>query len=111
MIWNHVLIHGLFYAVIGTGYLFLTMITFSPRIWGYQDYPEAIKEKVPPQTREERTLAGIVGLPWFIFIFGFPLVSTYLLKSKLSGEIPFELAFLNGREKIKGYPYYTVIAY
>jgi hypothetical protein len=71
------------------------MITFNPRVWGYQDYPEVIKEKVPPQTRKERITAGIISLPWFLFTFGFPIVSTSILKIQLGGEIPFEIAFLN----------------
>ncbi|MHA2226739.1 MAG: hypothetical protein ACXAC8_16120 [Candidatus Hodarchaeales archaeon] len=87
--------HGLFYTLISTGYLFLLMTTFSPRIWGYQDYPDSIKEKVPPQTKRERTIAGIVALPWLVFIVGFPLASTFSLKAQLEGEIPFEIAFLN----------------
>jgi hypothetical protein len=95
MFFTHVILHGLFYAFIGTSYLFLFMITFSPRVWGYQDYPEVIKNKVPPQTRQERLLAGIVSVLWFIFTFGYPLVSTYMLKMQLGGEIPFELAFFN----------------
>ncbi|MHA2295951.1 MAG: hypothetical protein ACXAEU_03560 [Candidatus Hodarchaeales archaeon] len=95
MILTQIILHGLFYAIIGTGYLFLFMITFNPRVWGYQDYPEAIKDKIPPQTRRERALAGIVGLPWFVFIIGFPFISTYTLKTQLEGEMPFEIAFLN----------------
>ncbi|MFX0150417.1 MAG: hypothetical protein ACFFAJ_06530 [Candidatus Hodarchaeota archaeon] len=95
MLITHLITHGLFYAIICTSYLFLFMITFSPRVWGYQDYPEVIKEKIPPQTRKERTVAGIISLPWFLFTFGFPFVSAYTLKTKLGGEIPFEIAFLN----------------
>jgi len=92
---SYMLVHGLLYAMIGTGYLFLIILTLSPRVWGYQDYSDAIKEKVPPQTRKERTLAGIIGVPWLVFMFGFPLVSTYLLKAQLGGEISFGMAFLN----------------
>ena len=71
------------------------MITMSPRVWGYRDYPEIVKQKVPPQTKKEKALAAIVGLPWFIFVLGFPIVSTYMLKSNLGGEISFFKAFLN----------------
>jgi hypothetical protein len=71
------------------------MITVSPRVWGYSDYSEGIKAKVPPQTKKEKRLAMFIGLPWLIFAFGFPIYSTYLLKSKLGGEISFWLAFLN----------------
>jgi hypothetical protein len=95
MIVTHVITHGLFYGVVVTGYLFLIMITFSPRVWGYHDYPEIVKNKVPAQTKKEKTLAAILGLPWFIFVAGFPVYSTFALKSKLGGEIPFLTASLN----------------
>jgi hypothetical protein len=71
------------------------MALTSPRVWGYTDYPEVVKHKVPPQTPREKQLAAVIGLPWFIFVFGFPIFSTYVLKSKLGDEIPFIFAFLN----------------
>ncbi len=95
MVIAHLLTHGLFFAFIVNGYLLLVMILTSPRIWGYADYPEAIKNKVPPQTKREKLLATFIGLPWFIFVLGFPIFSTYALKSKLGNEIPFLIAFLN----------------
>jgi hypothetical protein len=87
--------HGLFFAFVVNAYLLVLMLTTSPRVWGYADYAEAIKAKVPPQTREERRLALIVAVPWMVFTFGFPIFSTYVLKSKLGGEIPYWTAFLN----------------
>lgn len=95
MIAAHVITQGLFFAIVVNGYLFILMITLSPRVWGYADYPPAVKSKVPPQTREERRLAWMVSLPWLLFTFSFPFFSTYALKSKLGGEIPFGVAFLN----------------
>lgn len=95
LILNHVILHGLFFALIATGYIFLVMATLSPRVWGYQDYPKAIKQKVAPQTRKERALAWIVGLPWLLFVSGFPVLSTYMLKTQLAGEMSFVVAFLN----------------
>lgn len=95
MIVKHLLTHGLFYAVVVTGYLFLIMVTTSPRVWGYNDYSQAIKDKVPPQTKGEKKLAMLIGLPWFIFTLGFPVVSTLVLKAKLSGDISMGVAFLN----------------
>jgi hypothetical protein len=91
----HMLTHGLFYMTIATGYLFIFMRTASPRIWGYSDYPAAIKKKIPPQTEREKIIATIVGVPWLLFILGFPIVSTYLLKTTLGNDIPFWVAFLN----------------
>jgi hypothetical protein len=89
------LIHGLIYGGGITGYLLLLMVTTSPRIWGYQDYPKRVKEKVPPQTRRERILAGILGTPFLIFTFSFPLYSVLALKTQLGGRITFIDAFLH----------------
>lgn len=95
MVLRHIIFHGLVYFVIATGYLLLTMVTLSPRVWGYADYSEEIKAKVPPQTAVEKRLAIVVGLPWFFFVFGYPIYSTYALKLKMGGEIPFWVALLN----------------
>jgi hypothetical protein len=95
MAFKHIITHGLFYAVIGNGYLFLVMVTTSPRVWGYNDYPEVIKKKVPPQTKKEKLTAAIWGVPWIIFGIAFPFISTYILKAGLGGIIPFYLAFFN----------------
>jgi hypothetical protein len=95
MIVDHLLTHGLFYAVIVTGYLFIMMISTSPRVWGYNDYPQSIKDKVPPQTKSEKKSALLVALPWFLFAFGFPIYSTLILKGKLSNNISAWMAFLN----------------
>ncbi len=92
---KHVIIQGLFYATVVNVYLFIFMITTSPRIWGYSDYPEVIKNKVPPQTKKEKIIGALVGLPWLIFVLGFPVYSTYTLKMKLGNEISFWTAFLN----------------
>jgi hypothetical protein len=95
MVITHVVTHGLFFGAVATGYLFVFMISASPRIWGYSDYPQAVKNKVPPQTRKEKTLGALLGLPWFVFVLGFPVFSTYALKSKLGGEIPYLAALSN----------------
>jgi hypothetical protein len=86
---------GLIYGAAITGYLFVFMITFSPRVWGYKDYSEAVKKKVAPQTRKEKTLAAIIGLPWLVFVLGFPIYSTFVLKAKLGAQISFLRAFLH----------------
>lgn len=95
MIVEHLLTHGLLYALVVTGYLFVMMVTTSPRIWGYNDYSQAIKDKVPPQTKKEKSLAALIGMPWFVFTLGFPIYSTLALKAKLSNDISMWMAFLN----------------
>ena len=87
MVLDHIITHGLIYAAVVNLYLFLNMITLSPRIWGFQDYPETVKRKVPPQTKRERTIAALVSLPWLVFSLGFPIYSTLLLKSKLGVDV------------------------
>ena len=94
-VFEQIMFNGLFYTIISSGYLLLFMISFNPRIWGYQDYPKKIKEKIPPQTRRERLIAGIVSIPWFFFILTYPIFSTTSMKTELGGEIPLEVAFLN----------------
>ena len=95
MIISHLIIHGLIFGIIVNSYLFLVMITTSPRIWGYQDYPEVVKNKVPPQTKKEKLLAILIGLPWILFVLGYPIFSTYMLKFKLGGNISILIAFIN----------------
>ncbi|MHB8055828.1 MAG: hypothetical protein ACYDH3_11340 [Candidatus Aminicenantales bacterium] len=95
MVFNQVMTHGLIFGAISTVYLLVMMIVFSPRVWGYSDYPDAIKRKVPVQTRKEKTLAIIISVPWLAFVLAFPVFSTLALKAKLGGEIPILTAFLN----------------
>jgi len=95
MVLAHILSNSLFYGAAITAYLLVVMVSTNPRVWGYADYPQVVRSKVPPQTSAERRLALIVGLPFFIFALGFPVYSTLLLKSELGGEIPFWIALLN----------------
>lgn len=83
MIYNYSIMQGLIYALIFNGYIFFIMITFSPRIWGYQDYSEEIKAKVQPQTRQERQIAILISIPFFLVIFGLPVYSLLILKAQL----------------------------
>jgi len=95
MVLAHILSNSLFYGAAITAYLLAMMVSTSPRVWGYADYPEIVRSKVPPQTSAEKRLALVLGLPFFIFAFGFPIYSTLLLKSKLGGEILLWIALLN----------------
>lgn len=89
------LLHGLIYGGGITGYILLLMVATSPRVWGYQDYPERVKEKVPPQTRRERTLAGVLGIPFLLFSFVFPVYSVLELKAQMGGGISIMDAFVH----------------
>jgi hypothetical protein len=95
MAFRHILAHGLFFAAVVNAYLFLVMVLLSPRVWGYTDFPQAVKDKVPPQTKREWTLAALIAGPWILFVLAFPLFSAYSLKAALGGRIPFWTAFLD----------------
>jgi len=95
MVLRQMVVHGFGFALVANGYLLLVMLATSPRIWGYSDYPEVVRAKVPPQTRREKLAGAILGVPWLLFILGYPVFSTYAMKSSLGGEIPFLVAFLN----------------
>ena len=86
---------ALFYGCVFTGYIFLLMVTLSPRVWGYADYPDAIKRKVPPQTRRERVIAGVVGVPFILFALAWPAYSVLALKERLGGAVAVGDAFVH----------------
>lgn len=95
MTWTYIVGSSLFYGGLVTAYLFVVMITTSPRVWGYTDYSQAVKAKVPPQTAAEKRLAWLISIPWFLFTFGFPIYASLALKAMLGGEIPFWIALIH----------------
>ncbi len=86
---------ALFYGAVVNGYLLFMMVALSPRIWGLQDYPERIKEKVRPQTRREKVIAGVFGVPWAFFTFGYPIYSVLTLRRRIGGVMTFWDAYLH----------------
>jgi len=95
MLLYHSITQGLLFALLFNGYILLLMVSFSPRIWGYSDYSEEIKAKVPPQTMQERRTAVIVSIPFLVLTLGIPVYSLWTLKAQLGGEIPFLTAFIH----------------
>jgi hypothetical protein len=92
---SFLLTHGLVIAGAMTGYLLFMMVTLNPRVWGYADYPESITKHVPPQTKREKTIAGLFGIPFFVLVLGSPIWSTLLLEAQLGGALSFGGAFVN----------------
>jgi hypothetical protein len=92
---EHVLLHGTVFATLMTIYLLAIMRGFNPRIWAFSDYPKTITDHVPPQTDRERKIAGYLVIPFFILIFGFPIISTMMLEDIYGGSLPLLDAFLN----------------
>ena len=88
-------IDSLVFAGIVNLYLFFLMITTSPRVWGYSDYPDVVKDKVLPPTRKEKRTALMVGLPWIAFVLAYPFVASYRMKAGLGDEFTYAIAFLH----------------
>jgi len=95
MIFKTVVIDSLVFAGIANLYLFLMMITTSPRVWGYSDYPDVVKDKVLPPTRKEKWTALVVGLPWIAFVLAYPFVASYRMRAGLGDEFTYAIAFVH----------------
>jgi hypothetical protein len=93
LVFRTVVIDSLVFAGAANLYLFLMMITISPRVWGYSDYPDVVKDKVVPPTRKEKRTALIIGLPWIAFLLAYPFVASYRMKAGLGSEFTFTVAF------------------
>ena len=92
---DSILQHGILSAVILTLYMLAIMRSISPRVWGFSDYPKEITEIVEPQTKRERQIGAILGIPFIMIFLGIPIVSTILLEVQYGGTIPLFDAFLN----------------
>lgn len=95
MVFKTVVADSVVFAGIANLYLFLMMITTSPRVWGYSDYPDAVKEKVPPPTRKEKLTAVLLGLPWAIFLLVYPFFASLRLRAALGGDFTYVVALVH----------------
>ena len=92
---ENIIVHGSIYVIIVNLYLFVIMLTLSPRVWGYTDYGESITSGVPPQTSREKKIGGVIMIPFLIISLGLPVLSTIILEVSSGGVITFLEAFLN----------------
>jgi hypothetical protein len=74
--WHKILVDGLIYSVIGSAYLVLMLAIDNRMFLNPGDYPEDVLAAVPPRTKKETRKAMLLGIPWFIWAFAFPLYST-----------------------------------
>ncbi|MGY5876573.1 MAG: nitroreductase [Candidatus Thorarchaeota archaeon] len=92
---ENILLHGTLAAILLLAYLLPIMRFLNPRIWAFSDYPKEITSRVDPQTKEERRIGAIIGVPFLILFIVIPLVSTLILETTYAGGIPLTDAFLN----------------
>jgi len=74
--------------------LLMVSLRLNPRIW-LQDYPEEIRNKVPPKTGQEKQLSLIFGIPFLVLLVAVPFISTLALKRQGGGDVSFLQLFLN----------------
>ncbi|MBN2335474.1 hypothetical protein JXL21_07925 [Candidatus Bathyarchaeota archaeon] len=86
---------GLLYSVAMVAYLLVMMRTVDPRVWGYTDYPERVKRKVPPPTEEERRRRWLFAGPYLLFFPTYPVYSLLRLRAMLGGAISFMDGFMH----------------
>ncbi|MFQ5832272.1 MAG: hypothetical protein ACE5H4_06205 [Candidatus Thorarchaeota archaeon] len=90
-----ILVHGTIFAVVLTLFLLAIMVSLSPRVWGFSDYPKEITDAVPSQTVRERRIGAIIVIPFLLLSLGFPIASTLMLETTYVDAIPLLDAFLN----------------
>ncbi len=88
-----VLIEGLIYSVV-LGLIITISQLFNARLW-LNCYPKAIQERVPRRTKKEIVMKMIIGIPFILIMFGYPVYSTLVLKKSLGGEYSFWYGFIN----------------
>jgi len=74
--------------------LLMVSLHLNPRIW-LQDYPEEIRNRVPPKTGQEKQLSLIFGIPFLVLLVAVPFISTLALKRQDGGDVSFLQLFLN----------------
>jgi len=68
-----ILTHGLIYTG-GFALIILVSVLINPRIW-MQDFPEDVKNDIPPKNNRELQQTFITGFIFALFIVGFPIFS------------------------------------
>lgn len=84
---------GLIYAIVLSAIVTITQL-FNPRLW-LNDYPKEIQNMVPENTKEEKLVKGLIGIPFLLIMFGYPIYSTYALKISMGPSFTIPIAFFN----------------
>ena len=88
-----VLWEGLIYACVLSAIVTISQF-FNPRLW-LNDYPKEIQNMVPENTKEEKLIKGLIGIPFLIIMFAYPIYSTYALKISMGTSFTILIAFFN----------------
>lgn len=88
-----ILVHGLIYSG-GFALIILMSVLINPRIW-LQDFPENLKENIPPKSRTEINQTFITGFLFALFIVLFPLYSLSVLIDNVNENLNFWKLFFH----------------
>ena len=87
-------VHGAVLSALASAFIAITL-ALNPRLW-LQDYPQDIRDRVPPKTNAEKRASLIIGIPFLILLLAVPFASTLTLKVQESGDTSFLRLAANG---------------
>lgn len=90
---TRMLIEGFIYAVV-LGVIVTISQLFNPRLW-LNCYPKAIQNAVPERSKKEMRVKMLVGIPFMLIMFGYPVLSTFMLKNQLGSDYTYWIGLLN----------------
>ena len=93
MDWSRVLTDGAVLSVVASVLIFGSLRA-NPRIW-LQDFPQDIREAVPPKTAAERRQSLVWGIPFLTALLAVPTISTLLFKRQHPSAATYSALFLN----------------
>jgi len=87
--WTQILQDGLVYSIVGSVYLVLLLVIDNRMFLNKGDYPDDVLAAVPPRTENETRKAKLLGIPWFVWAFAYPLYSAYRFANQSTGSLVF----------------------
>lgn len=90
---TRILIEGIIYSLVLGAIITISQL-FNARLW-INDYPKAIQQRVSKRTKKENRMKLLVGIPFILIMFGYPICSTVVFKKSLGSEYNFWYGFIN----------------
>ena len=91
--WSKILVDGAILSIV-TSLFLMVVLHFNPRLF-LQDYPEAIKNQVPPKTALEERQSLLIGVPFLLLLAIIPFLSTLTLKRSSLEALSFLQLFVH----------------
>lgn len=90
---SRVLVDGTILSL-AMGALIVGSLIYNARLW-LQDYPESMRQRVPPITEDEKRTQKLLMLPFLLFMLLIPFLSTRAQIAAAGDSLPFLSAYLN----------------